>query len=131
MKKVTKKTLSAGEVHHHMVTVKPRNMFDVQQTGYGNAENAGLSSASRGMVIPGLSGFTIVTGLGSIMGATGDVNQISTSTVALDVVTKTTGSFASFTRERRFHLTFDGLSKTGPLRGPQDDAGVIADDANA
>lgn len=125
IKKVTKKTLSAGEVHHHMINIKPRNMWDAQSNpGPDRTTNI----TSRGPFIPGLSGFTLITGLGSIMGATGDVNAISTSTVALDVVTKGTGSFANFTRERRFHLRFDGLSKVGPLQGPQDDAGVITDD---
>lgn len=133
--RVTKKTLSSGEVHHHTVTVKPRQMFDGQTSQQGqndDGQNQSTVMNDRGIYLPGITGFTMLVANGSIMGRSiGGVpsgTDITLGQVAIDCVTKTTGSFASFTRERRQHLAFDGLTKGIPnaeLAGPQDDAGII------
>lgn len=132
--KVTKKTLSSGEVHHHRVTIRPRQMFDNQTTWWGgndDGQNQSSGLQSRGLYLPGISGFTILVASGSIMGrqigGTIQGNDIALSQVAIDCVTKTSASFAQFSRERRMHLQFDGLAKViaSELAGPQDDAGVI------
>ncbi|UBJ25947.1 capsid protein [Red panda feces-associated circular DNA virus 12] len=134
--KVTKKTLSAGEVHHHSVTIRPRQMFDAQTGSASISNDDGQNQDSdlntRGFYLPGTTGFTILVANGSIMGRrvadAPTANDVTFGQVAIDCVTKATGSFSSYTRERRQHLTFDGLTKGIPnteLAGPQDDAGVI------
>lgn len=131
--KVTKQTLSAGEVHHHHINLRPRNLFDGQQKDLMDSSMT-ISASSRGAVFPGLTGFTMIVALGSIVNNKTVKTTISTSAVALDVITKTTGSFASFTRERRRHLQFDGIAwgaAAGALQGVQDDDGEIVDDVAA
>lgn len=131
VRKVTKVTLSAGEVHHHHINVKPGKMFDgsVQDT-YDSSQT--IVSTSRGSIIPGLSGFTLITALGSVMNSKTDTLKIATSSVGLDVVTKTTGSFSSYTRERRHHMRFDGMAlAVSDLQGVQDDDGEIVADTRA
>lgn len=124
IRKVTKKVLSSGEVHHHYLNIRPRTMFDSAQTqtmGYGQLND-------RGSLIPGLSGFTIVVATGSIVNdATTKVN-VTYSKPTLDVVTTCKASFASFTRERRQHMSFDGLAldASGAVyQGPLDDTDAI------
>lgn len=121
IRKVTKKTLPPGEVHHHQITVKPRQMFDYQ---YGTAQQR---------YIPGLTSFTIIVSMGSVVHSSVTNTEISTAPHALDVVTICKGSCASFTRERKNHLAFDNLPATpsgmnAVWRGVNDetDAGVDA-----
>lgn len=126
--KVTRKTLSSGEVHHHHVTVRPRNMFDTQVDKVGNIPDVTAATLNtRGMYIPGLTGFTILVANGSI-GNNPDVatnNQIGMTAVALDVVTKTSASFSQFTRERRQHVNFDGMSTNNITAVVLDDTDAI------
>lgn len=129
IRKVTRVTLSAGEVHHHYVTVKPRNMFD-SQTQNAKDRMAGVLGNTNSSIIPGLSGFTMVTAAGSIMNVPNDSVKVGTSQVALDWVTKCTGSFSSYTRERRWHLAFDNMYFGTDMQAPQDDAGVIIPDTH-
>lgn len=112
VKKVTKRTLAAGETHHHIVTVKPRNLFDGQAVGAQNS--SGL--VARGQFIPGLTGFTMVVFSGNIINQQATPTLITTNAGALDVLTTCNASFAKFTRERRFHMQFDGLTHdTAPI----------------
>ncbi|AJC52530.1 putative capsid protein [Trifolium-associated circular DNA virus 1] len=126
--KVTRKTLSSGEVHHHHVTVRPRNMFDTQVDKIGNIPDITQTNLNtRGTYIPGLTGFTILVASGSI-GNNPDVatnNQIGMTAVALDVVTKTSASFSQFTRERRQHVNFDGMSTNNITAVVLDDTDAI------
>ncbi|AJC52533.1 putative capsid protein [Bromus-associated circular DNA virus 4] len=114
--KVTKKTLSSGAVHHHHITVKPRQMFDTQVKRYADETAPDLDTtgligvSSRGPYLPGMSGFTILVASGSIGNNNVEKAQIGYTSTALDVVTKGSFSFSNFTRERRFHLNFDGLA---------------------
>lgn len=113
IRKVTRKTLASGEVHHHHVTVRPRQMFDTQVLKEGNNPDIGTGTLNdRGRYLPGVTGFTILVASGSIGNASAatDKNLIGLTAVALDCVTKTNMSFSQFTRERRQHLNFDGLS---------------------
>lgn len=131
--KVTKVTLSAGEVHHHHINVRPRNMFDgIQRDTYDSSLT--ISASSRGSLLPGLSGFTILVATGAIVNNKTTKNLIATSAIGIDVVTKCSGSFSSYTREHRQHLQFDGFPKDLPpadYQGVQDDDGEIVPDVQA
>lgn len=128
IRKVTKKVLSSGEVHHHYVTVKPRQLFD------SVVAQDGATVSSHGKYLPGISGFTMMTCFGSIVNEATTKERISTSAPALDVVTTTRASFASYTRERRNHLQFNGLAakSTGEIyQGVLDDTDAIAQETAA
>lgn len=129
VKKVTKIVLASGAVHHHHVTVKPRNMWDAQMssTSTTSVDGSGVYLASRGPVTPGLSGFTICVALGSIMNSAANAVNIGLSKPCLDCVTTTKMSWSNFTRERRFHMTFNGLDLTSTdYQGPLDETDAIA-----
>lgn len=128
IKKVTKKTLSAGEVHHHLVTVRPRNMFD----GQGTQAIPAPSVYSRGIYTPGLSGFTMIVGKGSLVNSATVKMSVTYSKPAVDVISLCTGSFSSFSKDRKFHYAYDGLDNTKiDYQGVQDDAGLIRPDEAA
>lgn len=130
IKKTTKVVLAAGAVHHHRVTVKPRNMFDMASGN--NIVGSVANTQDRGFLLPGISGFTLITVLGSIADSAANTNNISTTKTAVDCVTTTKASFAQFSRERRFHMTFDGLVLGATdLRAVQDDTGTIQADTTA
>ncbi|AJC52520.1 capsid protein [Bromus-associated circular DNA virus 1] len=128
IKKTTKVTLAPGAVHHHHVTVKPRNMFDTQTSGN---VNSALYTADRGYLIPGISGFTLITVLGSIGDSAANHLLIGTTKTAVDVVTTTMASFSQFSRERRMHMAFDGLTQATDLQAVQPDTGTIQMDTTA
>jgi hypothetical protein len=130
VRKVTKMTLASGEVHHHIVTVKPRNMFDSQTALAKDKVTPLFASSSMGAVIPGLTGFTIIVAAGSIMnkGLSSANNEVGLSKPSLSMVTTCTGSFSNFTRERRWHLAFDNLYTGNDMVGIQDDQGIVRGD---
>lgn len=106
--KVSKRVLPPGEVHHHHVLLRPRNMFNA------------IVDTSAQKYIPGLTGFTMVVVTGSIVHQDTNKNNISTAPTGLDVVTRTSGSVSCFSRERKQHLAFDVLTDTlatGAWRG--------------
>lgn len=108
VRKTTTRTMASGEVHHHIVTCKPRNLFDTTVYGQDNAMPT-TATNDRGPYIQGISGFTMVQISGSIGHATATVSNVTTTPSALDVIVATSGSFSMFTRERRMNYTFDQL----------------------
>lgn len=135
IRRVTKKTLASGEVHHHRITMKPRNMFDNQNINTSPSTTPGLRD--RQMCMAGLTGLSIITVSGSIVNASTTQTNITYSPAVIDCVTTCSGSFSQYTRERRMHMAFDGLTTDANLaageryQAPLDDTDQIASVVNA